>query len=293
MHLPKCHAVLYLWLMMSFISSHILAQAPAWALLPFVKVDSVNPILQPQWSPVWKDPISGQEIHWMSHNVLNPAAMIKDGMCYLLFRAQDSSAQAPSGTSRIGLASSSDGRHFHIFPAPILYPAHDTMLRYEWPGGVEDPRLVKRDDGLYVMTYTAYDGHTARLCIATSRDLLHWTKQGLAFPDTPNLWSKSGAIISTYQTGAPVAQQILGKYWMYWGDTHIFLASSPDLIHWHIVRDSSGHFLSVLAPRPYHFDSRLVESGPPPIWTPHGILLIYNGMNTADSQRDPAWPPDM
>lgn len=293
MYLPMRAATLLLWLAMSCISGQILAQVPAWALLPFVKVDSVNPILQPRWSPAWRDPISGQEVHWMSHNVLNPAAVVKDGKLYLLFRAQDSSAQAPSGTSRIGLAYSSDGLHFHIHSTPVLYPAHDALLRYEWPGGIEDPRVVKREDGLYVMTYTAYDGHTARLCIASSRDLLHWTKHGLAFPDTPNLWSKSGAIISTYREGGPVAQKIQGKYWMYWGDTHIFLASSSDLIHWYIVRDSSGHLLSVLAPRPHHFDSRLVESGPPPIWTTHGILLIYNGMNAADSLRDPAWPPDM
>src|SRR5581483_3945201 len=33
----------------------------------------------------------------------------------------------------------------------------------------------------------------------------------------------------------------------------------------------------VLPARPGKFDSRVVEPGPPPIVTKHGILLIYNG----------------
>jgi predicted GH43/DUF377 family glycosyl hydrolase len=33
----------------------------------------------------------------------------------------------------------------------------------------------------------------------------------------------------------------------------------------------------VLPARPGKFDSRVVEPGPPPILTPEGIVLIYNG----------------
>lgn len=263
-----------------------------WPLLPFVKQDSFNPILQPQIAPSWKDPVTGQTVHWMSRNVLNPAAIIDHGQVCLLFRAQDSSSLSSSGTSRIGLAFSTDGLHFQIYPTPILFPDRDSMQRYEWPGGIEDPRVVKRSDGLYVMTYTAYDGHTARLCIATSHDLLHWHKEGLAFPDHPQLWSKSGAIVAEYVHGTPQAKLIQGKYWMYWGDTHIFVATSTDLIHWQILQDQHKQPISVLMPRPHHFDSRLVESGPPPAWTAQGIRLIYNGMNARGSLGDQHLPPD-
>lgn len=43
--------------------------------------------------------------------------------------------------------------------------------------GCEDPRIVKID-GIYFMTYTAYDGTTARLSLATSNDLKIWQKHG-------------------------------------------------------------------------------------------------------------------
>jgi predicted GH43/DUF377 family glycosyl hydrolase len=50
------------------------------------------------------------------------------------------------------------------------------------------------------------------------------------------------------------------------------LLSSSDLIHWKEATDRP-----VLSARPGHFDSRVVEPGPPPILTDGGIVLIYNG----------------
>src|SRR3546814_6385701 len=81
-------------------------------------------------------------------------------------------------------------RHAH----PVLYPDNDKMQQFEWDGGVEDPRVVLAEDGLFVMTYTAYDG-TARLCVATSRDLVHWVKHGPAFGQAfEGVWTKAGSI---------------------------------------------------------------------------------------------------
>jgi hypothetical protein len=40
----------------------------------------------------------------------------------------------------------------------------------EPPGGCEDTRVVE-GGGTYYMTYTGYDGVSARLCLATLRDL--------------------------------------------------------------------------------------------------------------------------
>ena len=47
--------------------------------------------------------------------------------------------------------------------------------------GVEDARIVKIDD-LYYMTYTGYDGTNARGALATSKDLMHFKKQGIIVP---------------------------------------------------------------------------------------------------------------
>lgn len=72
---------------------------------------------------------------------------------------------------------------------------------------------------------------------------------------------------------------------MYFGDTDLFMATSPDLIHWSPVLNGDS-LKPVLQPRPDMFDSRLVESGPYALMTPAGIVLLYNGMNL-DEGGDP------
>lgn len=268
-----------------------------WALLPFTKVDSVNPVLLPG-SGSFLDPIRKEKVSWEEKDVFNPAIIVRDGKIYMLYRAQDKIGK-PGGTSRIGLAESTDGFHFTRHSAPVLYPADDAEKKYEWEGGCEDPRVVEDGQGVYYMTYTAFDGKIARLLIATSKDLLHWTKQGPAFAKAYNgkyreVWSKSGAIVSKYENGKIVATRVNGKYWMYWGDQNIWAAVSDDLINWTPVEKGAGEAdpvalkgqalnmpdLKIVIPtRSKKFDSDLVESGPPAMLTDKGILLIFNGRN--------------
>src|SRR5690554_6384210 len=100
------------------------------------------------------------------------------------------------------------------------------MLPFAWEYGVEDPRVVVSESGLYVMTYTAYNG-VARLCVATSTDLIHWEKHGPAFGGAyQDSWTKSGAIVTQLrEDGSVVAVKLHGKYWMYWGEHHIHAAT--------------------------------------------------------------------
>jgi len=50
--------------------------------------------------------------------------------------------------------------------------------------GIEDPRIVKNDD-LYSLSYTGFDGINARAALVISEDLFHFKKIGiLAFPIT-------------------------------------------------------------------------------------------------------------
>jgi predicted GH43/DUF377 family glycosyl hydrolase len=81
-----------------------------------------------------------------------------------------------------------------------------------------------------------------------------------------------------------IAARIGGKYWMYFGDTDLFMASSEDLIHWTVLEnDENKKMISVLQPRPGYFDSRLVEPGPFALLREQGILLIYNSSNALSS----------
>ncbi len=258
-----------------------------WTFKDFEKLDSANPILLPDTSYSFECPIQNSKVKWQSKNVLNPTAFIKEGKVYLLYRAQDSAM-----TSRLGLAISEDGIHFKKQPTPIFYPTKDAYLKYEWKGGVEDPRIVCMPDSGYLLTYTAYDGKTARLCFATTYDLIHWEKRGpvLQSPKYINSWSKSGALVVEKMDDKMVAKKVDGKYWMYFGDTDLFMAYSSDLIHWEPLENSeTKKMFSVLQPRAGYFDSRLVEPGPFALYTENGIVLIYNSSNAAN-HNDPSMP---
>jgi predicted GH43/DUF377 family glycosyl hydrolase len=279
-------------------NSPVIKEDSGWALSPFTKIDSVNPIMQPGKGAFFC-PLQKRKILWEEKDVFNPAIVVRGNTVYMLYRAQDKIGK-PDGTSRIGLAESTDGIHFSRNAEPVLFPANDAQKKYEWQGGCEDPRIVEDEKGIYYMTYTAFEGKTARLMVATSADLRKWTKYGPVFAKAYNgkyidKWSKSGSIISTYdRAGKIIATKINGKYWMYWGDQFIWTATSDDLINWTPLEMPAGEKptvalrgiaqtmpeLKIVVPtRNKKFDSDLVESGPPAILTNKGILLIFNSRN--------------
>jgi predicted GH43/DUF377 family glycosyl hydrolase len=216
------------------------------------------------WQRLSENPtISPRGSGWESAGTFNPAVIVRDGKTVMLYRAQDK-----SGTSRLGYAESADGIHFTRRSEPLLSPEKD----YEKDGGVEDPRLVQSGD-TYYLTYTGYNKKDAQLCLATSKDLIHWERRGVIIPAYKGHWN-----VRWTKSGAIVPEKISGKYWMYFLGTssdnndQIGLASSTDLLHWTEATDAP-----VLPVRAGRFDSRVAEPGPAPIVTPKGIVLIYNG----------------
>jgi predicted GH43/DUF377 family glycosyl hydrolase len=239
---------------------------------PFVKPSQVNPVISPNPS-----------VSWEAYATFNPAAVVRDGKVFVLYRAEDTSGVQQIGghTSRLGLAESSDGLHFTRRALPVLYPDSDAQRQNEWPGGVEDPRIVESDDGRYILTYTQWNRQVPRLAVATSRDLLSWTKHGPAFARAAGgkylrSESKSGAILSRVEGDRLVATRVNGKYWMYFGVPELRIATSDNLLDWTPLEDGDGKAIAVLSARPDHFDSWLVEAGPPALITPAGIVVLYN-----------------
>jgi predicted GH43/DUF377 family glycosyl hydrolase len=281
----------------------------AWPLGPFAKIDAANPCLAPRTDTRFVCPLAGP-VAWEAKDVFNPAAVVCDGQLCLLYRAEDTVGRF-HGTSRIGLATSEDGLHFTRRATPVLFPDRDAQQAIEWEGGCEDPRIVEREEGGYVLTYTAFDGSVARLCVATSDDLVQWRKHGPVFGgDYAAWWSKSGAIVCRVEGERLLATRIDGRYWMYWGESNLYAATSDDLITWapvmaeltmarRIVVSGTSYAIEteavsptprpVLQPRPGRFDSALVEPGPPAILTERGIVLIYNSANAA-LHGDPTLP---
>ena len=266
---------------------------PDWALGGFVRPEKANPIITPNPSNQFDCPMQDKKIGWEESDVFNPAATVKDGKIYVLYRAEDNSATGiGKRTSRIGLAESEDGIHMKRRKTPVMYPDKDNMKEYEWEGGCEDPRVTMTEDGLYVMAYTSWNRKVARLCIATSRNLVKWEKHGPAFAKAYNgrfkdIFCKSGSMVTTIKDGKQVLTKIDGKYFMYWGEHAVYAASSDDLVNWTPILDEKNELATVIKPRPQYFDSALTECGPPAILTDKGIVLLYNGKNqTNDSKRD-------
>lgn len=263
-------------------------QSAGWMFGPFRKPAEVNPIISPRATSGFRSPIVDSVVHWEEYATFNPAAVVRGNEIVLLYRAEDASGEEMVGghTSRLGFAESTDGFHFTRRPAPVLYPDTDSQRANEWPGGVEDPRVVETDNGMYVLTYTQWNRDVPRLAVATSHDLLNWTKHGPAFAGAAKgkyltHESKSGAIVCRVRGDHLVAAKIDGKYWMYYGVPSVGIATSTDLVHWTPVEDADGFPLHVLTPRPGYFDAWLVEAGAPAVITPRGILLMYNAGNDA------------
>ena len=266
---------------------------PDWALGGFVRPEKANPIITPNPSNQFDCPMQDKKIGWEESDVFNPTATVKDGKIYVLYRAEDNSATGiGKRTSRIGLAESEDGIHMKRRKTPVMYPDKDNMKEYEWEGGCEDPRVTMTEDGLYVMAYTSWNRKVARLCIATSHDLVKWEKHGPAFAKAYNgrfkdIFCKSGSMVTTIKDGKQVLTKIDGKYFMYWGEHAVYAATSDDLVNWTPILDEKNELATVIKPRPQYFDSALTECGPPAILTDKGIDLLYNGKNqTNDSKRD-------
>lgn len=272
-------------LLVSF--ADVYAQEKSWMFGPFERAENQEPIITPDMETTFHCPMTDKTVHWESMATFNPAAIVKDEKIHVLYRAEEKLGEREIGghTSRIGLAVSEDGETYTRENTPVFYPDDDNQKEFEWTGGVEDPRIVETSDGTYVMTYTQWNREYPRLAIATSEDLRNWEKHGPIFRAWKNgiyhnRESKSGAIVTELKDGKLVAAKINGRYWMYFGVPHIWMASSEDFINWEPLEDHEGNLTPVLSPRPGYFDSWLVEAGPPPVITENGIVVFYNAGNS-------------
>ncbi|WFB65350.1 glycoside hydrolase family 130 protein [Sphingobacterium sp. WM] len=256
-----------------------------WTLGGFERPQGVNPIISPDSTTTFLDPMSDSLVRWEENDTFNPGAVVKDGKVYVLYRAEDKYGIGIGfRTSRLGLAESKDGIHFTQHKEPVLFPAKDDQKEFEWPGGIEDPRLAVTEDGTYVVFYTQWNRDVPRLGVATSKDLINWQKHGPIFRNAKyqkvfNEGHKSASIVTKLKNDKLIITKIDGKYFMYWGEHGVSGATSTDLINWEPILNEEGNLAKFIKPREGYFDSALTECGPPAVMTDKGILLLYNGKN--------------
>ncbi|MDR2463249.1 MAG: autotransporter-associated beta strand repeat-containing protein, partial [Verrucomicrobiales bacterium] len=265
-----------------------------WELGPFVRPANARPVIKPNPDSMFNCPVRGEPVAWESRHTFNPAAVVRNGKIYVLYRAEDDHGRNSIGsyTSRLGLAESADGVNFKTLPEPVFYPDKDAQLRWEWEGGCEDPRVVELEDGTYMLFYTMYRreqrGRHVMVGLARSRDLLKWEKMGplFAYDDKYRLAypSKSASLVCAVQNGRLIAKKINGRYWLYQGEGSICVYSTEDFVNWQKHN-------TLLHPRAGKFDSNFPESGPPAVLTDKGIILLYNGKNADNDKTDPSLPP--
>jgi len=222
-----------------------------------------NPILKPD-----------KNIPFESVKVYNPGVIFANNKYHMFYRALGG-----AWVSKIAYAFSYDGENFDKLDKVILSPKGKKEKN-----GVEDPRILKIN-GVYYMTYTAYDGESARLFLASSTNLLDWKKYGLMLKNWDGKkagqflvpWDKSQnnkiAKKEWAKAGAIFSEEINGKYYMLFGDRNIYLASSKNILKW------KANLKPFLKPRKGYFDSVHIEMGPSPIKTLSGWLVLYHGID--------------
>lgn len=166
--------------------------------------------------------------------------------------------------SHLRLAWSEDGRRFSVDLCPTLAGC-GTWETF----GIEDCRVTCLA-GLYCLTYTAVSPVGHGVGLITTRDWRTFERHGLILPP-PN---KDCAVFD---------RTIGGRYWALHrpscvglGGNDLWIASSPDLLHW------GGH-RCIARTRPSMWDSTRIGAGGPPILTEEGWLCIYHGAD--DRQR--------
>jgi len=114
---------------------------------------------------------------WECNGVLNPAVIKKNGITHMIYRAV-----AKDFTSSFGYAKIEGGKIYRE-DKPLLIPTR----KYE-KKGIEDPRITKLGNKYYLL-YTAFDGKSARIAYAVSKNLIDWKKEGII---SPNINVKKG-----------------------------------------------------------------------------------------------------
>lgn len=225
-----------------------------------------NPILLPNDSNWWE-----------SKAVFNCAVLRDDNRIHMLYRAV---GEYEKYISRIGYASSSDGFCFTRRREIALAPSEE----YE-KYGIEDPRLVKIDQEIYlsyvVLSTYVSQRPSASTALATTNDFSNYTRLGIItskgsdnkdvvlFPENVNQQLSDGTGNLKYLFLHRPSTWVGSKYGVH--RPSIWIGEGASLTNF------EKHTLLIKPEQ--QWEMLKVGAGPPPIKTKEGWLLIYHGVD--------------
>ena len=239
------------------------------------------------------------ELVFENEGVLNPAAIREGNLVHLFYRAVSTGNHSSIGYCRLEGPLDIEKRD----ESPLLAPEFD----YE-SHGIEDPRIVKIE-GVYYLTFTAFDGVNALGCLATSTDLVHFEKKGILVPqityeefndlahtsdsihekyfrfnEHSGILKKDGITMLVWDKNVIFyPRKISGKfYFMHRIRPEIQAVVSIEKLEDLTPEYWRNYFLKfndfiLLTPK-YDHEISYVGGGCPPIETPIGWLIIYHGV---------------
>ncbi len=240
-------------------------------------------------------------IEFENKSVLNPACIQINDITHMFYRATNR-----NNVSSIGYCQLKNNKVIKRLKKPILFPEYDYEKK-----GVEDPRITLLE-GIYYLFYTAYDGKNALVAYATSKDLVHFSKQGLVSPKisydkAEDIFreskvrerytmfeilykEKGGKDILLFEKDALLfPQKINNKFALLHrilpGIQIIYFNNFSELTknHWRDYFKNLGDFI-VLDPL-FWFENRNIGGGCPPIKTKDGWLIIYHAVEDTSSGK--------
>jgi predicted GH43/DUF377 family glycosyl hydrolase len=161
--------------------------------------------------------------------------------------------------SHLRLVSSEDGVRFKEDPGHEPLVGRGELEAY----GIEDCRVTQLGS-TYYLTFTEVSPHGVGVGLRSTSDWKRITSHGMIFaPHNKDCAIFDGQIGGRYYAlHRPSSPALGGNY--------LWLAESPDLIHW-------GNHRCLAHSRPGMWDSIRIGAGAAPIRTPAGWLEIYHG----------------
>jgi predicted GH43/DUF377 family glycosyl hydrolase len=224
--------------------------------------------MQPVFTRHRGNPIlTAEDMPISAQAVLNPGVTEQEGEVVLLLRVENA-----GGYSSIHVARSDDGvSNWRIESEPLLAYGQPGLRYEQW--GCEDARVVRfEEQSCWYITYTAYSPAGAAVGLARTCDLSEVERVGLIFSPS----NKDAALFPRKIRGRYV---VLHRPDAGGGIENIWVAFSEDLFYWgepHVVLEEGA------GPA---WDAVTVGTGPPPIETEQGWLLLYHGVKMHGSQR--------